>query len=174
MIIFGLGVIVLYTLLSRYYIPELTPEPPPEKLLVNPAEMSVEEIIAYGERTYKVKGRCVRCHNLAGKRAPRIERVALYGSDTIKKPSYTGRAKSAGEYIYESMVEPSTHVVSGYGAQGEDGEGGKMRSPMPGATGRVVGLSEFEVRAVIAYLQHSAGALVEIPNFLESEKGKEK
>ncbi len=114
---------------------------------------TVDDLIALGKKVFGGKGSCTLCHNSRG-RAPLLDEVALRAARRIKEAGYRGRARSAVEYIIESMREPSAYVVKGFGVPG--GEGGVV-SPMPVVTGAEIGLTETEVRAVAAYLLDKAG-----------------
>ena len=155
-IIFAIAVIAAFTLFSRYYIPQVTPAPPPEEIEVELAEMTTEEIVSLGKYVYNVKGSCRKCHGTVGSRAPGLSGIAADAGKRLSHPAYGGRAESAAAYILESMIEPSAYVVPGYGVKGS----GDRKSPMPEATGRAVGLSEAEIISVIAYLQSIAGVEV--------------
>lgn len=157
MAFFGLGVIALYTFFGRYYIPPIAPEPPPVKVILDLSTMTTDDFVAFGEMTFRIKGACTRCHGQPGARAPRLDRTAIDAENTIKLSTYRGKAVNAAEYLYESMVEPSAYVVPGYGK----GFGDSV-SPMPEANGRVVGLTDAEIRAIGAYLQSLAGVEVTI------------
>jgi len=59
---------------------------------------------------------CFACHsvvagvNLAG---PSLAALSAHAAQVIATPAYTGRAKTAEEYIRESILEPSAHIVPG-------------------------------------------------------------
>ena len=65
---------------------------------------------------------------------------------------------SAEEFLYDSLVEPSAFVVAGFGVAGTN----DTISPMPGAKESAIGLSETEIKAVIAYLQQLSGVEVTV------------
>jgi cytochrome c553 len=166
--LFGLGIVIFYALFARLYIPAVEPEPPPAKVTLDLSRMSIDDFVAFGEMTYLIKGGCGRCHDQPGSRAPKLDQTAATAEKTIKLSTYGGNAKDAEGYLYESMVEPSRYVVPGYGVKGSN----DAKSPMPEATGRVVGLGDAEVRAIAAYLQRRAGVEVTILPAGSTQKDK--
>lgn len=160
-IIFSLLVMGGYVLFATAYIPKINPSPPPAEEALDVGSMTMEKFIALGEGIFNGKGTCTLCHNPVVKRAPLLEGIASRAMERIKDPRYKGTAKNVEEYIYESMTKPSMYVVGGYGVKGTN----DTQSPMPVVTSGAIGLSEVEVRAVIAYLQNIAGTevTVEIP-----------
>ncbi len=151
--LFCVIVVAAFTLFSVYYIPDLKPAPPPMETRADITTMDLEEITALGRYVYGVKGSCSRCHGSVGGRAPELKEIALTAAGRIKEDSYKGSAITAAGYIYESMVDPSLYVVRGYGVKGTS----DAESPMPAASNRAVGLTETDMRAVIAYLQENSG-----------------
>jgi nitric oxide reductase subunit C len=150
--LFSLFIIGVYTVYSVKIIPPITPEAPPkEESIMVPA--TVEELAALGEQVYNGKGACALCHSPVGGRAPLLENAAVIAENRIKEKGYKGKAKSAEEYLFESMVAPSAFVVPGFGVAGTN----DTVSPMPGVKESAIGLSETEIKAVIAYLQQLAG-----------------
>lgn len=172
--LFGIIVIAAFTLFSVYYIPDLKPAPPPKETKADITTMDVEEITALGRYVYNVKGSCSRCHGSAGSRAPEIRDIAITSAGRINDTAYRGRARTAVEYIYESMQYPSVYVVEGYGKKGT----GDTESPMPAASSRAVKLTETEMRAVIVYLQDISGVeptpFFELPEVIVSEETSQK
>lgn len=158
LLVFGLVIIVVYTLFIVWYIPDLTPEPPPVVKEYDPKTMTMDDFIILGEEVYNGKGSCRLCHNRLGMRAPLLDNITVTASTRLESPGYKGGAKDAEGYIYESMVLPSIYVVPGYGAAGSGG----TKSPMPDVSTGAIGLSELEMRSVIAYLQVIAGLPVTV------------
>ena len=155
--LFSLFIIGIYTLYSVKIIPPITPEAPPKEE-ASSAPVTVEELIALGEQVYNGKGACALCHSPVAGRAPLLENAAAVAQDRIKEKGYKGKAASAEEYLYESLVEPSAFVVPGFGVAGTN----DTISPMPGAKESAIGLSETEIKAVIAYLQQLSGVEVTV------------
>jgi mono/diheme cytochrome c family protein len=159
--VFSLLVIGVYTLFGAVYVPQGAREreaPAGPAALGAGEELTPEGLVALGRSIFNGKGSCTLCHNSRG-RAPLLEDVAIRASERIKDPAYKGSARSAADYIVESMTEPSAFVVKGFGVP--DGKGGEV-SPMPVVTGPEIGLTETEVRAVAAFLQDLAGQEVTV------------
>lgn len=164
---FSVVVILFYTVYSRYGIPQIKPSPPPKEEVIELSSMTMEDLIALGEKIFKGKGTCTLCHNpLLGGRAPDPTGMAIRAAERIKDPNYKkegvfgtgGKADTVEGYLRESMVNPSAYVVPGYGVKGTN----DMQSPMPVVTSGAIGLSDVEVDAVIAYLQSSDGMEVTV------------
>jgi cytochrome c2 len=84
---------------------------------------------------------CVTCHSLEkGKTlvGPSMAGIATEAEKTIKDAEYKGTAKSAAEFMRESIVKPNVYVTKGF-AQGI----------MPAD---YTGLSEQELNDLVAYL----------------------
>jgi mono/diheme cytochrome c family protein len=155
--LFSLFIIGVYTVYSVKIIPPITPEAPPkEEPSMEP--VTIEELVALGEQVYNGKGACALCHSPVAGRAPLLEKAAVAAAHRIKERSYKGKAASAEEYLYESMVAPSVFVVPGFGVAGTN----DTVSPMPGVKESAIGLNETEIKAVIAYLQQVAGVDVTV------------
>jgi len=116
------------------------------------------------------RGQCPACHViLEGQqpnRFPRLIGVMARAGERIKEARYevfarryaeagepkTGirpHAKTAGEYLIESIYCPSCYVVEGLGVQ----ETGDTVSMMPIILRPELGLTDYEMVAVVAYLQ---------------------
>ncbi len=165
---FSLLVIGFFAGYSSYGIPQIEPAPPPVEEKLDLGAMTMAQFVALGERIYEGKGTCTLCHNPVGGRAPLIEEAVALVEERLADARYQGSAGDVESFLYESMAEPSAYVVAGFGKAGT----GDTVSPMPNIlTGRI-GLSEVEVRAVIAYLQDLGGAevTVEIPTEAAEEE----
>ncbi len=90
-----------------------------------------------------------------------LDSVAAIAGERMADARYKGEATNSGEYIYESLVKPSAFVVKTFGKAGTNDE----VSPMPDVSTGSVGLSDAELKAVVAYLEDKAGMdiTVEIP-----------
>ncbi len=152
---FSVAIIAAYSLFSSLYVPPMKPEEPPSLEAVDIAS-GVEGFVALGEKIFKGKGACSLCHNAAG-RAPLLDDISEAANSRISSPDYHGTARTAEEYIRESLVSPSAYVVPGYGAAGDE-----LTSPMPDVTTGAIGLSRQEVDSVIAYLQRLSGIEVTV------------
>ena len=78
---------------------------------------SANDPIALGEALFRsVTPACTACHstapgvNLAG---PTLAGIATQAQKTIQSPDYKGKAKTAEEFIRESIVEPSVYLHPG-------------------------------------------------------------
>lgn len=158
--IFAILLIIIITAYSNFGIPGIQPEAPPVHESIDLSNMNMPSFIILGEQLYKGKGTCSLCHNATGGRAPMLEQLAEVTQSRIENDNYNGQAANFEEYLYESLVEPSAHVVSGFGKVGHPDE-----SPMPSVRAGSIGLSEPEILAVIAYLQDLNGVeiTIEIP-----------
>lgn len=160
-IAFSLLTIGMFTAFSNFGIPRIEPAPPPVQEEIDLGAMTMDSFIALGERLIPGKGTCTLCHNDLG-RAPMLNEIVANTAKRFDDPRYEGEATDLGEYIYESMVDPSAYVVVGFGKAGS----GDTVSPMPNVAAGSIGLSEAELLAIIAYLQDSSGVeiTVEIPS----------
>lgn len=158
---FSLLVVSFFAVFSNFGIPQMEPAPPPKEEELEVGAMTMDEFIALGDRIFNGKGTCTLCHNPVGDRAPLLDNVAAVASERLADPRYDGEAATAEEYLYESLVDPSAYVVAGFGKSGT----GDTVSPMPDVSTGRIGLSEAEIKAVVAYLQDLSGAdvTVEIP-----------
>lgn len=152
---FSVAIIAAYTLFSSLYVPPMKPEEPPSLEAVEIAS-GVERFVALGEKIFKGKGACALCHNAAG-RAPLLDNIVDVAYTRISSIDYHGTAKTAVEYIRESLASPSAYVVPGYGMAGDE-----KTSPMPDVTTGAIGLNGLEVDSVIAYLQRLSGIEVTV------------
>jgi cbb3-type cytochrome oxidase cytochrome c subunit len=168
-VVFSLLVIGFFSGYSSFGIPQITPAPPPVEEELDLGAMTMTQFVALGERIYKGKGTCTLCHNELG-RAPLLEEAVTLAEQRLADPRYEGSASDVESYLYESMAEPSAYVVAGFGKAGT----GDTESPMPNILTGSIGLSEVEMRAVIAYLQDLGGGevTVEIPSEAVEEEAE--
>ena len=157
--IFALIALAGYTLFANFAIPQVRPAPPPAEEETIGA-MGMDQYIALGRKIFEGKGTCTLCHNpvLAG-RAPSLTQMHATSEQRLKDPRYKGKAKTGEEYLRESMMEPSTFVVAGFGKAGTN----DTESPMPQINGPAVGLKPAEINAVIAFLQTKDGGKATVP-----------
>lgn len=61
---------------------------------------------------------CVTCHTLDGTVlvGPSFKGVATHAESVIKDPAYTGTAKTAEEYLRESIINPNAYLNPGFAA----------------------------------------------------------
>jgi len=154
---FSLLLIGAFSAYSNFGIPQIKPAPPPVEEKLDLGAMTMDQFIALGGRIYNGKGTCTLCHNAMG-RAPLLDKIGSVSAERLKDPGYKGAAKTVEEYLLESLVKPSAFVVPGFGKAGSN----DTESPMPDVSGGGIGLSEAEIKAVIAYLQDSSGSEVTV------------
>ena len=140
---------------------------PPRPILVSGAAIPGTDIVR-GERAPQVTGAatsdepialgqavfnatppgCYACHsispgvNLAG---PSLADLATRAEQTIKDPSYRGKARDVAGYIREAIVDPNAHIVPGPAYSADN------RSFMPGSFGKE--LSPEQLDHLVAYLE---------------------
>jgi mono/diheme cytochrome c family protein/cytochrome c551/c552 len=171
-IIFSLITIGLFAGFSNFGIPVINPAPPPKEEKLDLESMTMEQFIALGDRIFNTRGTCTLCHSEVGGRAPALGAAATVAVDRLADERYQGEAQTAQDYLIESMVNPSAYVVAGFGKSGSN----DSESPMPNVTAGGIGLSEAEVKAVVAYLQDLAGAevTVQIPTDIDAGETQQK
>lgn len=169
--VFSLLVVGGFWGFSNFGIPQIKPADPPVEEKMDLGAMTMDQFIALGKKAYDGKGTCTLCHNSMG-RAPMLDKIGTVSAERLKDARYKGTAKTIEEYLQESLVKPSAFVVSGFGKSGTN----DTESPMPDVTSGGIGLSEAEVKAVIAYLQDSSGSevTVEIPKMEAPAEGAAK
>ncbi len=168
---FSLLTIGFFSAYSMFGIPQITPAPPPSEEQLDLGAMTMEQFVAIGEGVFNGKGTCTLCHSAVGGRAPLLDDVSGVVAERLADDRYAGDAVDSESYLYESMVDPSAYVVVGFGKTGSD----DMVSPMPNVLSGSVGLSDTEIKAIIAYLQDQSGVevTVDIPTQIEEEEAAE-
>lgn len=156
-VLFSLVVICGFAGYTTYGLPLIIPEAPPVEEKMS-GDMTMDQYLAIGKKIFEGKGTCTLCHNPVGGRAPMLATTAQTAMDMINDERYKGEAKSAEEYIRESLIKPSAFVVPGFGKKGTN----DTVSPMPNVSKGAIGLNESEINAVVGYLQTMAGVEVTI------------
>jgi nitric oxide reductase subunit C len=107
-----------------------------------------DDPVAQGEALFHTTPpACMACHStapgvvLAG---PSVANMAARAETVIRSPDYTGSASSADEYIRESILEPSAHIVPGASFSVNE------MSVMPHNYGEI--LSAEQIEQLVAYL----------------------
>ncbi len=159
--VFSLLMVFGFWAFANYYIPQIKPAPPPVEEKLDLGAMTMDQFIGLGGKIFNGKGTCTLCHAKVGGRAPPLDQLGKNIPERLKDPRYKGTAKTAEEYLNESMIKPSAYVVAGFGKSGTN----DTESPMPDISGGGIGLKEAELKAVQAYLLDMNGIenTVEIP-----------
>jgi hypothetical protein len=149
---FSLVLVLMFTLVTNI-LPQLEGEAPVDEE-VNLGEMTAETFAIFGESIFTDKGTCTLCHNDKG-RAPDILTLSMVetANERLRDERYQGRAKTAEEYLRESMLDPGAYVVKGYGKKGSN----DTVSPMPAVNKAPTLLTDIEIDAVIAFMQAKDG-----------------
>jgi len=155
---FSLFILLIYTGFANI-LPQVQGDPPKEEE-IDAGSLDMAGMVSLGQQLFSGKGTCTLCHN---KRLRAPDLLALDLAKTFPQrladPRYTGIAKSRqgaqaiGEYIHESMLNPSKYVVAGFGKKGS----GDTISQMPKIDSPPVSLSAVEINAITAFLQDRAG-----------------
>ena len=139
--LFGFTILVV---LFYAYVGQMVPQQrtyPPEELAIS-EDMDTQEMVRMGQRIVEGKGTCLTCHSMEE------------GGGTGRFPALGGIGARAGErqegvsdleYLAQSRYEPNAYVVEGY------------TPAMPPAAEPPIGLSDAEIKTVIAYLQSLGG-----------------
>jgi hypothetical protein len=134
-----LGTTALYT-----YIGQLVPQKevlPPVESVVLKADATPDELAELGQGIAEGKGLCLTCHTIGKSgslRFPDLGGIAQTAATRIE-------GLSALEYLAHSIYEPDAFIVEGF-------------SPgMPVINKPPIGLTDFEILYVLAYLQSLGG-----------------
>ena len=98
--------------------PAVAPAIPVAPASPQPSAYSGNGNAANGEKLFASQG-CSACHSLKeGEKiiGPSLFHAGQTALNRIKDATYKGKAKTADEYIRESIVEPNTYVVPGFPA----------------------------------------------------------
>jgi nitric oxide reductase subunit C len=108
-----------------------------------------EEASSRGKALFNGSGACVTCHSvesgvdLVG---PSLTAIAIHADRRIHDSQYKGAAKTAEEYLEESIVKPNAFLVAGRAYSTRSGV-----SLMPDTYGKT--LTAEEVKDLVAYLK---------------------
>ncbi|MDX1429852.1 MAG: cytochrome c [Rhodothermales bacterium] len=139
--IFGFAILVS---LFYSYVGQTVPQKityPPESAELS-ADMSAEELAAVGEELVGGKGTCLGCHTI-GSHSESLRFPDLGGIGAAASGRVDGQDDVT--YLAESMYEPNKFIVEGFLAG------------MPAINKPPIGLTDDEIKAVIAYLQSLGG-----------------
>lgn len=127
------------------YVGQLVPQKevlPPEAPAELAADLTTEEMVEIGRQIVEGRGLCLTCHTI-GQQVPNARFPDLAGIAGRAGERVPGL--SALEYMAQSLYEPESFIVPGF-------VGG-----MPPINRPPVGLTDEEIRTVIAYLQTLGG-----------------
>lgn len=113
---------------------------PPEVVEIA-ADVTPEQMVGIGKKIFEGKGICITCHTLGRSgalRFPDLEGVGARAGNRI--PGMTDL-----EYLVQTLYDPNAYIVPGF------------IPGMPPANKPPVGLTDDEIKAVIAYLQSLGG-----------------
>ena len=104
---------------------------------------------ARGEKVFATLP-CVSCHDVTkpwpgGDICPNLGNIATEAARIVRSREYRGRAKTAAEYIRESIVDPNAYIVPGAAYQAANG-----KSVMPADFGTT--LTGAQIDDLVAYL----------------------
>lgn len=93
---------------------------------------------------------CVSCHDVSkpwpgGDICPNLGNIATEAARIVRSREYRGRAKTAAEYIRESIVDPNAYIVPGAAYRAANG-----KSVMPSDFGTT--LTGAQIDDLVAYL----------------------
>lgn len=159
---FCLALTLVFTLVANL-LPQVEGEAPVDEE-IDLSTLTPESFAAFGESLFMGKGTCTLCHKPPPLgRAPDIQGEDMIALAELRLADefYQGNAQTAVEYIAESMREPSKYVVKDWGVAGSN----DTVSPMPKVNAAPIEMSDIEIDAVVAYLQHKDGneITVELP-----------
>lgn len=131
--------LVILALTGYYtYFGQMVPqkEVHPPKTVDVTASMGTTEMVDAGKAIFEGKGTCTACHKLSGGtgRFPDLGNVGASAGSRIA-------GMSAVDYLAESLYRPNKFIVPGF------------NPGMPNINESPIGLSDLEIKAVIAYLQ---------------------
>ncbi len=144
-----LAVVVLLALALSACGGKETPTPVPPTEAPEPTPTPVPQLDEAAIKQAFVKGGCGACHvipgvpNATGTIGPDLSQIGKMAEEIIKDPNYKGKAKTAEEYIRESILEPDAYVVP-------DCPGGPCQAGLMPKVGDM--FSEAEIEGMVKYL----------------------
>jgi mono/diheme cytochrome c family protein len=133
-----LGTTLFYTYVGQL-VPQKEVHPPVEIALSK--EMGPDEMRRVGREIMEGKGLCFTCHTVGKKGSLRFPDLEGIGSRAGQRIA----GLSDVEYLAQSLYAPDTFIVEGF------------NPGMPIVNKPPIGLTDDEIRAVIAYLQSLGG-----------------
>ena len=120
-------------------VPQKEVQPPEETQMA--ADMTTADLVGIGQELFEGKGMCTTCHTLGRTGALRFPDLGGIGSRAAQRVP----GLSDVQYLAQSMYQPEAYIVPGF------------NPGMPAIHRPPIGLSDDEIRAVIAYLQSLGG-----------------
>ena len=134
-----LALLAVSATLFYAWVGQLVPQKevhPPEVVEIA-ADVTPEQMVGIGKQIFEGKGICVTCHTIGRSGALRFPDLEGIGSRAGNRvPGLSGI-----EYLVQTLYEPDAFVVPGF------------IPGMPAANKAPVGLTDDEIKAVIAFLQ---------------------
>ncbi|HLE83389.1 MAG TPA: cytochrome c [Thermoanaerobaculia bacterium] len=113
---------------------------PPEVVEMS-QDLTTEDMVAIGKTIFEGKGICATCHTIGRSgalRFPDLDGIAVRAADRVPGLGQV-------EYLAQSLYEPEAYIVPGF------------NPGMPQIDKPPIGLSDDEIKAVVAYLQTLGG-----------------
>jgi mono/diheme cytochrome c family protein len=132
------GSTLFYTWVGQL-VPQKEVQPP--EVVEMSQDMTTEQLVEIGQEIFDGKGICATCHTIGSSgalRFPDLDGIATRAADRIPGLDQVG-------YLAQSLYEPEAYIVPGF------------NPGMPAMDKPPIGLSDDEIRAVIAYLQTLGG-----------------
>jgi mono/diheme cytochrome c family protein len=120
-------------------VPQKEVQPPQETQMA--ADMTTADLVGIGQELFEGKGMCTTCHTLGRSGALRFPDLAGIGGRAAGRVA----GESEIEYLAQSLYQPEAYIVPGF------------NPGMPAINRPPIGLTDDEIRAVIAYLQSLGG-----------------
>lgn len=134
----ALGSTAFYTWVGQL-VPQEEVQPP--EVVEMSEDLTTEDMVEIGREIFEGKGLCSTCHTIGRSgalRFPDLDGIATRAADRVP-------GMGALEYMAQSLYDPEAYIVPGFA-------GG-----MPAMDRPPIGLSDDEIKAVIAYLQTLGG-----------------
>jgi mono/diheme cytochrome c family protein len=138
LVAFTLAVTAFYTYVG-HMVPQAEVHPPKERVLS--ADMTTDAMVEAGQEIVQGKGTCMACHTMGASGNLRFPDLAGLGERAQQRRS----GMSDVEYLAESLYDPGAYIVPGF------------NPGMPPVNKPPIGLSDDEIRCVVAYLQSLGG-----------------
>ncbi|HEX6200601.1 MAG TPA: cytochrome c [Thermoanaerobaculia bacterium] len=134
----ALGSTMFYTWVGQL-VPQEEVQPP--VVVEMSQDLTTEDMVEIGQDIFDGKGLCATCHTIGRSgalRFPDLDGIATRAADRVP-------GLSALEYMAQSLYEPEAYIVPGF------------NPGMPQIDKAPIGLSDDEIKAVLAYLQTLGG-----------------